>query len=140
LFRQQDREDEAEALLQKGLANVPDAPEVHHALGLLLVRNQRLDEALAALRQATELAADQPRYAYVYALAIKEKGELGKAITTLEAARRRHPGDRDVLSALTTLYLEHGDREAARQAAKELKERYPDDPEAKFLWEQASAR
>jgi tetratricopeptide (TPR) repeat protein len=138
LFRQQNREDQAEALLRKGLANVPDAPDVHHALGLLLVRDQRLDEALVALRQATELAVDQPRYAYVYALALKEKGEPEKAITTLETTRRSHPGDREVLSALTTLYLEQGDREAARQAVEDLKVRYPHDPEVKSLWEQVT--
>ena len=139
LFRQQGREDEGEVLLRKGIADVHEPADLHHALGLLLVRERRLDDALAPLHRATELDPEQPRYAYVYALALRQKGEPEKAITALEAARGRHPGDREVLSALTTLYLERRDHEAAIEAAADLKARYPDDPHVEALWKQASA-
>lgn len=138
LFRQQGREDEGEAALRSGLTELPDAADLHHALGLLLVRKQRLDEALVPLQRATALAPERPRYAYAYALALRAKGEPEKAITTLEAARRDHPGDREVQIALTELYLETGDGAAAIKVAEDLRVRYPNDPQAKALWEQAS--
>jgi hypothetical protein len=69
LYRLQGRDAEGEALLRQA----PDNAAVHHALGLLLVRLGRLDEALPELARAVELAPGEARYAYVYEVALSER-------------------------------------------------------------------
>ncbi|MFP5286035.1 MAG: ammonia-forming cytochrome c nitrite reductase subunit c552, partial [Thermoanaerobaculia bacterium] len=69
LYRLQGRDAEGEALLRQA----PDEAGVHHALGLLLVRLGRLDEALPELARAVELAPGEARYAYVYEVALTER-------------------------------------------------------------------
>jgi len=72
LRRLQGRESDVEATLREGLALVPDAAALHHALGLSLVRQQRRQEALRELRRATELEPSNPRFKYVYDVAKSE--------------------------------------------------------------------
>jgi Flp pilus assembly protein TadD len=69
LYRLQGRDAEGETLLRRA----PDDASVHHALGLLLVRLGRLDEALPELARAVELAPGEARYAYVYEVALSER-------------------------------------------------------------------
>lgn len=69
LYRLQGRDTEGETLLRQA----PDDASVHHALGLLLVRLGRLDEALPELARAVELAPGEARYAYVYEVALSER-------------------------------------------------------------------
>ncbi|MFQ5350801.1 MAG: multiheme c-type cytochrome, partial [Thermoanaerobaculia bacterium] len=70
LYRSTGRESEGEAVLRRGLELAATKADVHHALGLLLVRQQRRDEALEHLAQAALLSDDVPHYDYVYALAL----------------------------------------------------------------------
>jgi tetratricopeptide (TPR) repeat protein len=72
LRRLQGQESEVEATLREGLALVPDAAALHHALGLSLVRQQRKQEALRELRRATELEPSNQRFRYVYDVAKSE--------------------------------------------------------------------
>ncbi|MEJ2577241.1 MAG: hypothetical protein P8106_11355, partial [Gammaproteobacteria bacterium] len=92
---------------------------------LLLVRDQRLEQAVPYLRRAADLAVDQPRYAYVYALALQGSGDSEQALAVLGQANRRSPGDRDILQALVDLHREQGDAERAQYFARELARRYP---------------
>ena len=48
----------------------PRNATAHHALGLLLIRQKRLPEALSALAEAAHWGEDNPRYGYVYAVAL----------------------------------------------------------------------
>ena len=72
LMRMLGREADAESALREGLAVVPGAAALHHALGLSLVRQQRRAEALHELRRATELDPTNPRFRYVYDVAQAE--------------------------------------------------------------------
>jgi tetratricopeptide (TPR) repeat protein len=72
LMRMLGREADAESALREGLAVVPGAAALHHALGLSLVRQQRRAEALHELRRATELDPANPRFRYVYDVAQAE--------------------------------------------------------------------
>jgi len=72
LRRLQGREADVEATLREGLATVPDAAALHHALGLSLVRQRRGTEALRELRLATELDPANARFKYVYDVARAE--------------------------------------------------------------------
>jgi Flp pilus assembly protein TadD len=85
------RDDEGERVLRAGIARLPAAAELHHALGLLEVRRKRLAAALPLLARAVELAPDNPRLAYVYAVALVETGEAHRARDVTEAALARSP-------------------------------------------------
>lgn len=119
LYRQLGRDRDGETVLRQGLAHSQD-PTLYHALGLLLIRAQRRDEALAALATAAAGAPDSPRYAYVYALALDAAGRRADALTALETAHRRATGDRDILAALVSLNEQSGNHAAAQRWAAAL--------------------
>ncbi len=133
LYRMMNRENEGEQVLQKALSIEPANPEVLHALGLWLVRQKRLPEALARFEKAMKTSADNPRYPYIYAIALNSSGEARKSITELETAHRRFPAYRDILVALVDFQRADGDRTAARKYAEELVRMFPDDPAATAL-------
>jgi predicted CXXCH cytochrome family protein len=128
LYRAQGRETDAESTLRAGLGAVPDSADLHHALGLTQVRAKRLDEALAALKRATELAPANGRYAYVYAIALDSAGRTAAAVSVLEDAANREPGDRDILVALVQYHLRLGSRDSALACLAKLDAAAPDDP------------
>ncbi len=131
----QGRQEEAMVIFQAGLAAVPnsDSASLHHALGLLQVRQKEMQAALASLARAAELDALNQRYQYVYAVALQSAGELGQAITVLERVLARSPGEIDILYALVTFNRDAGRREAALNYALKLQALLPDDPQIKAL-------
>ena len=104
LYRQRDRDEAGETILREALARFPDSAEVHHALGLLLVRSRRADEALKALHRAAVLSPGSPRYAYVYGVALNSAGEPQRALAVLAEAHRLNPGAPELLVALATIH------------------------------------
>jgi Tfp pilus assembly protein PilF len=125
LYRQQGRDAEGERLLRAGIARLEDDADLQHALGLLLVREKRLADALPYLGRAAALAEDQPRYAYLYALALQGAGDVSQALEVLTQANGRHPGNREILTALVSLHREQGNDELAQRYAQELAQRFP---------------
>jgi len=136
-LRQLGREDEGEQALRDGLAAVPRAADLHHALGLLLVRRQDMSGALAELGRAAVLSPENPRYAYVYAVGLHSVGRIGEALQTLTAAAQQHPYDIELLSTLVSVHRERGepgDADAALHHAQRLLELRPGDVDlARFV-------
>ena len=91
-----------------------------YALGLSLLRQRRTGDALTQLREAVQQAPANARYAYVDALALDAAGRDGAAIKLLEAARRHHPDDRDLLRALVACARRLPDPARANEAAARL--------------------
>ncbi|MGH8550843.1 MAG: HEAT repeat domain-containing protein [Methylococcales bacterium] len=105
LFRQTDRDAEGEMPLRDGLARQPESAALHHGLGLLQARQNNLPAALASLKRAVDLAPDDTRLVYVYAVALHGSGHAREALTIVEAALTRAPGDQSLnalRSQLTT--------------------------------------
>ncbi|TDJ17389.1 MAG: tetratricopeptide repeat protein [Deltaproteobacteria bacterium] len=127
------RDDEGEQVLNQALEQVPDSPEVLHALGLLRVRQKRLDEALPVLARAAELVPRNPRYSYVYGIALHSAGETSQAIDFLEAAALVNPGAGDLFLAISTIQRDMGRHPDALDAARRLLAVRPDDPAAAAL-------
>src|SRR5512132_781622 len=69
LYARQGHDVEGERTLRKVLTQMPDDAELHHALGLNLVRQRRSADALPQLARAALIDAANARYAYVYAIA-----------------------------------------------------------------------
>jgi Flp pilus assembly protein TadD len=126
LYRALGREADGEQVLRTGLNAFPNDASLHHALGLNLVRTQRMPAALRALQRAAELAPGVPRYAYVYAIALDSNGATAQALRTLRDSQRRHPADGETLQALVDLLRKRGDESAALIHARQLAELYPE--------------
>jgi tetratricopeptide (TPR) repeat protein len=107
-YRLRDREQDGEEALRAGLALLPDQPALHQALGLLLVRTERMEEALNEFRTAAESPAAEPRFALAYALALDAQGETDDAIVYLEAALERFGADQGLVAGLVNLYQRAG--------------------------------
>jgi predicted CXXCH cytochrome family protein len=136
LYRLQGRDTDGEKLLRQSLALDRRNAAAQHALGLLLIRQQRLSEAVAALAEAAALDRDNPRYGYVYAVALNSSGQRQQAIQVLEAVLDRQPNHRDTLLALAVYQRDAGQWEAARNYARRLVELEPDDPRLQALLRQ----
>ena len=123
----------AEEMLLDGLAINVESADLHHSLGLLLVRTERSDEGLRELWLATELAPENARFAYVAAIALNSLGQPDAALRLLNDAHQRFAGDFDIAWALATMLRDSGDVAGARKIANELAEQRPDDTNVQTL-------
>ena len=120
LERQTGNEAGAETVLRRGIAALPRAADLRHALGLTLVRRGKRDDALRELAAAAADAADNGRYTYVYAVALQSAGRLDEALRVLEAFNARHPHDLDVLNVLVSFNRDAGRRAEALKYARQI--------------------
>jgi len=127
LYRQLGRDGEGEAVLRAAIAVSPRDAAAHYALGLTLTRLKKADAALSEFRRAAELEPDGARYAYVYAVALNSGGQSDQAMAVLKEGLTRHPGDRDILSALIAFNRAAGDNGSALAYAVQLAAITPDD-------------
>ena len=116
VYRQQTQRDpDAERLLRLGLAKAPTSAPLHHALGLVLIRLHRLNDARTELERAAQLDPKNVRFGYAYAVASYTTGKAKAAIAMLEHLLMLDENNRDVLSALVSYRTEQGDTAAARR-------------------------
>ena len=127
--RAQGDEAGAQAALRDGLRQNPESAVLMHALGLSLVRQKRLDEALDKLTEAAKAAPDVPRFAYVAGVALNDTGKPTEAIELLKEALSRNPYDRDLLHLLASYELRDGQYLSALKRAELLQELEPESRE-----------
>jgi Flp pilus assembly protein TadD len=120
-YRQSGKETGAEQVLREGIAAYGDSGDLRHALGLSLVRQERMAEALPELRQAAKHSPDNARYVYVYAVALNTAGQARAALMVLQGAHNAHPNDTDILSALVAFNRDAGNDKQAVHYAQKLK-------------------
>jgi tetratricopeptide (TPR) repeat protein len=118
----------AEGTLRSGLQVAPDVPDLHEALGLALVRQRRLPDALGPLWRAAELGGERPHYAYVYGVALWDSGRKELALKVLRGAYRDHTGDVEVLAALAAFSRQAGAVDEATTLDRELRSLGADTP------------
>ncbi len=136
VYRSLKRDSEGEKTLREGLNVLPQSADLHHALGLLLVRTGKRAEALTELESAARLAPTNVRYAYVHAIGLHSAGMVSDAIDRLKELDTAHPFDPDVLGTLVSMLQERngsGDLADALKYAKRLSEALPNDPSVKQL-------
>lgn len=135
LLRVLERDAEGAEVLRAGLEATLDPGPLEHALGLNLIRQERLPEAITHLRRAVELRPDIVRFAHVYAVALDAFGRRDTAVQVLDEALRRHPSDRDLLNTQISLLMTLGRRADARVFVERLLVIDPDDQAAKDFLE-----
>ncbi len=128
VLRMQGREPEAFRVLEAGLALLPDAAALHHALGLALVRARRLPEAAVRLERAVALAPNEASFAVAWAIYLSDTGDAPRALAVLEAALVRRPYDLDALVHLARLRAAAGDRAGTIDALRRIEALVPHDP------------
>jgi predicted Zn-dependent protease len=84
---------QAEALLRSAVASHPDSAELHGALGELLFRQQRYEQAVQELGTAAQGAPDSREYNLLLAEALIGWGHFGVAVDFLNAVRPRFGSD-----------------------------------------------
>ena len=127
VLRARGRPPEGEAVLAAAARRLPNEAALHHALGLLRTAAGRTAEALPSFARAAELAPHDPRHALLHGLALAETGDLQDAVAVLDAARRQHPRDSQLLRALFKIHRDAGDRPAMFRRLDELIELHPGD-------------
>jgi predicted CXXCH cytochrome family protein len=136
LYRQTGREDEAEKVLRNAIKVVPSDGELHHALGLSLVRLKRPEDALFELGHAADLDRHNPRYAYIYAVALHSAGRQPEAIAYLKESLAAHPESREIVMAIVNFSRESGDTVTALQYAEQAARIAPDDAAVRSIVEE----
>ena len=127
MYRALGRDADGERILREGLQAVPEAASIHHALGLLLIRTDRKEEAMPSLQQAYRLGPENPRLGYVYGIALENAGQLDRAIAVWDAVVKRHPNDQETLNVLTMTLYQAGEYRRALGHAEHLASLYGDD-------------
>lgn len=130
----------AEKVLRESYALNPGSGAVAHALGLTLIRQQRLPEAMNFLSEAVSKTPEVARFSYVFAVALHDTGKVSEAMDVLKNALVRHPYDRDVLFALITYEVEAGAVTSALERAGLLSQLEPNNPEITQLLTSLRAR
>src|SRR5262249_17773943 len=133
LYRALGRDADGMLLLRQAIAIDPNNATAHHALGLAQVRIRQIDDAVASLRKASELAPENARYAYVYGIALNSAGAQGESLDVLRRAHQAHRVNFEILSALVTISRDAGDLAGAVGYAEELVRLAPRNPDARAL-------
>ncbi|MBB5210845.1 tetratricopeptide repeat protein [Microbulbifer hydrolyticus] len=120
LYRASGRESDSETLLREAMDHSYDKAPLQHTLGLSLVRQKKMPQALEMLRTSAHADSATPRYVYVYGIALNSQGKPQEAIRELEQGLERFPGDRQILSALVSIHHEQGNEEEARRYQQQL--------------------
>lgn len=131
LLRILERDADGEKVLLEGLKRVADAGPLEHSLGLNLVRQERLLEAITHLRRATELRPDVVRFAHYYAVALHSFGRTEAAANALDAALALHPADRELIETQISILRELNRMDEARALVRRLLEIDPTDQAAR---------
>lgn len=139
-FRAAGRESDVEETLNRGLTELPDNADLHHALGLAMVRRGDYESAIASLRRANEFQPEHPRFAYVLGVALNSTGDSAGALAVLKSAHSFQPSDRDLLIALATMSRDAELYADALEFSRKLLALAPDDPLARQLIEELSQR
>ena len=120
LLRTRGRDAEGQVLLQSALERAPDSAEIHHALGLLLVRNGQTEAALKHLKSAADSPDAGPAFSYVYGIALHSEGSADEALGVLRKNHERFSGHAATLLALATIHRDRQELEKAARYAEDL--------------------
>lgn len=121
--------DEAIALSREVLRKHPQEPEAHAVLAEALFTLGRADESLAVLREAMEVPALAEGARQFLLDFLGKLGRLGEVRDLRAQDIRANPGKHERWDGYAELCLFLGDEVAYRDAARELLQRFGDDPD-----------
>jgi len=113
----------------RGVLNSIRHPEALHLLGVVQLQRGHLDEAIATIGEAAELAPDQASYHYNLAEAYRMTGRLSDAISRYRRAIALEPKVADAHFNLGNTLFERGDLLAAARSFRRAHKIAPQDAE-----------
>ena len=138
LYRLSGQETQADSVLRVGLDRAPGATDLEYQLGLALVRQKRIADALPYLKAAA--ASGASHYMYVYGVALYEAGQAGPAVAVLQKGLAAAPNDQELLYGLASIAAASGQRDVALPAARRLAELDPGNQEVQRFLAQLEGR
>jgi tetratricopeptide (TPR) repeat protein len=121
------KNDEAEKLLKDVQKLHPELSGINYSLGLLLAEMKKYDEALFYLEKATLETPVNPRSFYNLGLLLNQLGNKNDAEKALLIAVKLDSQNSSFIYAMSTFYLQKGDRTSALEYAKALQKLLPED-------------
>ena len=117
--------DESESAFRKAIELNPKEPLYYESYATLLRKqgSARIDDALAELKQAAQLAPQDPALLLQIGLSYESKGDVKEAVSPLEAAVRGDPESLPARVALARVYFKLGRKtegETEKQSVAEL--------------------
>ena len=125
-------------MLRVGLQRVPGATDLQYQLGLALVRQKRLPDALPFLKSAA--ASGVSHYEYVYGVALFNAGQPGPAVAQLQKALAAAPDNQELLYGMATIAAAANQRSVALAAARRLAALNPGNADIQRLLMQLMSR
>jgi tetratricopeptide (TPR) repeat protein len=107
----------AEKHLRAALKADPQMAQAAYNLCVILSKD-RIDEAVAFCRKATELRPDVPRYAFTLAFYQQQRGDLADAARVLDGIITRYPAYADAYMLLGGIYEKQGKSGEAEKVYK----------------------
>lgn len=102
----------AEETARRAVEALPEDPEAHHSLGVVLQERGRYDDAVAVLEAAVELADDMglPSRSYQtsLALAVLASGDVSRATSLIEGVLDDEPAGSGVAAEFVEGLMRHG--------------------------------
>jgi tetratricopeptide (TPR) repeat protein len=96
----QNKAEEALALLRRAAELRPDSPDFHHNLGVALAHRGRLDEAIASFHEAIRLKPDGASALSNLGLALAQQGKIDEAVAAFRDCLRLQPDSVETLHRL----------------------------------------
>jgi tetratricopeptide (TPR) repeat protein len=120
----------AERLYRVTLRKNPECWMAHDNLGVILVTQGKLDEAINHYNEALRLRPSNPRSHYDLALALRRKGKTDDAIREYEEALRLRPNYQKAHNNLGNILLQNAKLDEAIEHLRSALELQPDYAEA----------
>lgn len=133
------RYEEAVRLIDKGLAQLPNQPDLLYAKALMFINQRDYRRGLNLLSEAYTQAPQRSDIAYAYAIALNQARQPQQSVAVLKKAHEQAPNDTQVLFILATLHRDLGKIDDALGYAKRLRELMPEDRDAGLLVQQLEA-
>ena len=133
LYRHQQQQEQSLEILELGLNRIPKDADINHAMGLYWVRQKDYDTALKHLKDAADVAIENPQYQYVYAVALNSTNNSMIALQHILKALNFHKNDVRLLNLGLEISLSLNKKKVAIRLGNKLLELVDDNPQLEAL-------
>jgi len=116
-------------LIERQLVRDPESADLHRSNGVLLRKQDKQEQALAAFDQAQKLAPRQLDILVQKADLLRAADKPAEALKTVNSGLKLYPADRQLLLLATQLQFDAKQNEAGTANALQLIEDYPNEPQ-----------
>ncbi|MDN3476821.1 multiheme c-type cytochrome [Pseudoalteromonas sp. APC 3355] len=97
IYFRQGNQEKMQALLDQGLAAIPNSAALNYANGMAKIRSNKKVEAIEYFKKSMELEPNNVQYAYLYYLALDNAGLTAKALNELKQNLKKYSNARQLM-------------------------------------------